>query len=464
MSLSNVVRLNSATWDWLFLEGLLGYSKLSSDHAKARTMRSFLLGLATLLSASAFAQQAPEWELLPDSPFHGYRSEDVFFVDAEYGWAVNGSGEVHRTTDSGDTWTHTDTLPGYARSTGFANRNKGWVGLLFSSNILFETMDGGLTFTDITSRIQPTVGGGICGMWVVDEQIAYGVGQYSGPAYLIKTTDGGQTWTSTDLSAYADTAVDVMFFDVDHGFIAAGGSGSVRVLETTDGGATWSIRHTSSVTGVWGWKLTFPTENVGYVSAEYGGSTSDGLVLKTTDGGQTWTEITIPNGGSLQGVGFLTPDIGWASGRGTTSVTTDGGQTWQQIALDGDINRFRFLGDSLGFAAGHQIYRLGPLVVSTEEPLAASVSGLESIAPNPSSGPVTITYRLARPGLATIAVYDLLGRTVARIDQGVRPAGRHVVMWEPSVEGWIPAAGTYIVRLQTEQGVSARLITLARRH
>jgi len=430
-------------------------------------MRFVLLCLALLFSATALAQQAPEWELLPNSPVEGYRSEDVFFVDAEYGWVVSGSGEVHRTTDSGETWTHTDTLPGYARSTGFADRNKGWVGLLFTSNILFETTDGGLSFTDITSRIQPSLGGGICGLWVVDEQIAYGVGQYSGPAYLIKTTDGGQTWASTDLGAYADTAVDVMFFDADHGFIAAGigglgGSGRLRVLETTDGGATWSIRHTSSVSGVWGWKLSFPTENVGYVSAEYGSSTSSGLVLKTTDGGQTWTEITIPNGGSLQGVGFLTPDIGWTSGRGVTSLTTNGGQTWQQIALDGGINRFRFLGDSLGFAAGHQIYRLGPLPVSAEEPSDALVSGLESIAPNPASGPVTITYRLARPGPASITVYDLLGRTVATFDQGVRPAGRHVVVWEPSTEGGTPAAGTYVARLRTEQGVSARLTTLTR--
>ncbi len=430
-------------------------------------MRSFLLGLALLLPFGAIAQQAPEWELLPNSPFDGYRSEDVFFVDDEYGWAVNGGGGVHRTTDGGDTWTHTDTLPGYARSTGFADRDKGWVGLLITSNILFETTDGGLTFNDITSRIQPSVGGGICGLWVVDEQIIYGVGQYSGPAYLIKTTDGGQTWASTDLGAYADTAVDVMFFDADHGFIAAGigglgGSGRLRVLETTDGGTTWSIRHTSSVSGVWGWKLSFPTENVGYVSAEYSSGTSTGLVLRTADGGQTWTEITIPNGGSLQGVGFLTPDIGWTSGRGTTSVTTDGGQTWQQIDLDGDINRFRFLGDSLGYAAGHQIYRLGPLLVSAEEPLHVLVSGLESIAPNPASGPVTITYRLARPGHATIAVYDLLGRLVTTLDQGVRPAGRHVVMWEPGVEGRLQAAGRYIVRLLTEEGSSAQLMTLNR--
>ena len=97
-----------------------------------------------------------------------------------------------------------------------------------------------------------------------------------------------------------------------------------------------------------------------------------------------------------------------------------------------------------------------------EEPLDALVSGLESIAPNPASGPVTITYRLARPGPATIAVYDLLGRLVTTLDQGVRPAGRHVVMWEPGAEGRLQAAGRYVVRLLTEEGSSAQLMTLNR--
>ena len=112
--------------------------------------------------------------------------------------------------------------------------------------------------------------------------------------------------------------------------------------------------------------------------------------------------------------------------------------------------------------AGQQIYRLGPLPVAVEQTSTPHAFGLESIAPNPASGPITITYHMARPGPATITVYDLLGRTVATLDQGVRSAGRHVVTWEPSNEGHAPAAGTYVARLQTEEGASAQLITLTR--
>ena len=87
---------------------------LLSYMAIAPTMRSFLLGLATILSASAFAQQAPEWELLPVSPLNGYRSEDIFFLDADNGWAVlgTGGGRVYRTTDGGDNWTNTSSPSG----------------------------------------------------------------------------------------------------------------------------------------------------------------------------------------------------------------------------------------------------------------------------------------------------------------------------------------------------------------
>ena len=208
-------------------------------------MRSLVISLAILLSASAFAQQAPEWELLPNSPFNGYRSEDVFFVDADNGWAVIGSGggRVYRTTDGGDNWKNTSNPNGYLRSTGFASSTKGWVGVLNSSARLYETNDGGFTMTDVTSRIQPSIPGGICGIWVVNDQIAYAVGQYNGPAYVIKTTDGGQTWASTDLTLYVDTLIDVYFFDELHG-LAIGGLGELtgaivpRIIGTDDGGAT----------------------------------------------------------------------------------------------------------------------------------------------------------------------------------------------------------------------------------
>src|SRR5690606_38992023 len=123
------------------------------------------------------------------------------------------------------------------------------------------------------------------------------------------------------------------------------------VLRTTDGGETWVRQFVSTGFGSeWGWKITFPTRQVGYVSVEYRTARSSGKVLKTIDGGLTWAEVEIPAGDpyrGLQGVGFLTEDLGWASGRGEASLTVDGGEHWQPFSsLDGRVNRFRFFGDS----------------------------------------------------------------------------------------------------------------------
>ena len=55
---------------------------------------------------------------------------------------------------------------------------------------------------------------GICGMSVVNEKVMYGAGtndpNLPGPG-LVKTTDGGATWTHTDLKQHADNLIDVRF-------------------------------------------------------------------------------------------------------------------------------------------------------------------------------------------------------------------------------------------------------------
>ncbi|MDX1420332.1 MAG: hypothetical protein R3181_10230 [Rubricoccaceae bacterium] len=422
--------------------------------------RLLLLALALLVLVPPALAQAPTWTLLSDSPSAG-RHEDLAFIDPETGWVVNGSGEVWRTLDGGQTWDETARLSGYLRSAGFASATKGWVGVLFSSTRLYETLDGGLTFTDISSRIQPAAPAGICGLWVVNDQVAYGVGEFGGPAFVVKTADGGQTWTSQSLSSLADTAVDVFFLDEQRGFIAAGVGGlnatsQVRVLATTDGGDTWTVRYTSARTGAWGWKLSFPTPEVGYVSAELNNFSTDGFALKTTDGGQTWEEVPIPGGGSLQGIGFATPEVGWTSGRGSSSVTTDGGETWEQISLDGSINRFRFY-DGVGYAAGGRVYKveLSPVAV---EPGADGATRLVQVAPNPAPGALTATYHLARTGPVHVAVLDVHGRTVAVLADGVEAAGTQVARWGAGAEGAAP--GAYLLRLQTEDGVWVRTVTL----
>ena len=80
------------------------------------------------------------------------------------------------------------------------------------------------------------------------------------------------------------------------------------------------------------------------------------------DGGLTWSEMVIPGSTALQGVGFVSEMTGWTSGRGTTSLTLDGGATWTEVdVLDGAVNRFHVLNDTLAYAFGHRIYKWSPV-------------------------------------------------------------------------------------------------------
>ncbi len=76
---------------------------------------------------------------------------------------------------------------------------------------------------------------------------------------------------------------------------------------------------------------------------------------------------------------------------------------------------------------------------------------LSSPFPNPFNSTTTIGYSLPAAGAVSLTVYDLSGREVARLADGVKPAGTHEAVW---VAGGI-SSGVYVVRL-VAGGVSAR--------
>ncbi len=78
--------------------------------------------------------------------------------------------------------------------------------------------------------------------------------------------------------------------------------------------------------------------------------------------------------------------------------------------------------------------------------------------PNPSSGAVTLRYRLAAPGAVRLAVYDVLGREVAVLANTTQPMGAHEVKLAESGL----AAGVYVVRLEAGGETLVRRVTLVR--
>ena len=78
--------------------------------------------------------------------------------------------------------------------------------------------------------------------------------------------------------------------------------------------------------------------------------------------------------------------------------------------------------------------------------------------PNPFAAQAQIRYEIGEAGPVRLAVYDALGRQVATLVDGVRPAGADVATFDARAL----AAGVYVVRLESAGASVSRLVTLAR--
>jgi photosystem II stability/assembly factor-like uncharacterized protein len=227
----------------------------------------------------------------------------------------------------------------------FLNANDGWGFTRFS---VVSTSDGGESwqirdssfdkiFTGI-SFLTPSLG------WVSTEN-----------AGLMKTTDGGLTWTSVALGEpYDQGRLDaVKFINPQTGWITLRVSGGEHILRTTDGGTTWNQQ--VYLDG----EPSLILRAIAAVDAQHtcvvgkgGAGEWDPLVWVTSNGGAVWEARTVDDPHGMTDVEFIDADNGWVVGK-FIHRTTDGGATWTVQETPrlwfGDID---FVDSSTGWAVG----------------------------------------------------------------------------------------------------------------
>ncbi len=421
---------------------------------------------------------AQTWQTLSNVPILT-RYNDVYFVSAQLGWIVNGSGHVYRTTDGGASWQKQfDKSGAHFRSVGFFDAQNGWAGNVgpgeFSATdttTLYRTQDAGQTWSPMNTFIGPKPRG-LCGMHVVNDSVICAVGRVRGPAFFARTIDRGQTWQAQDMSAYAAGLIDVYFFHPDTG-IAVGltnvthNNSSGVVLYTNDGGKTWVKRFTTTRAGEWCWKISFPSRKVGYVSLQRN-SASPIYILKTTDGAETWQEKLFSSSYYfVQGIGFVDARNGWIGGNSSfpSYQTKDGGETWQSAGFGTSMNRVRFWGDTLGYAVGRVVYKYTKPATAVaarahETPYAFA---LAQNFPNPISvrdlgnASTTIRFHLPQRSSVTIKVFDVIGREITQLLQETRETGEHMVHWDAADrEGNAVPSGIYFYSVRANDFTATR--------
>jgi photosystem II stability/assembly factor-like uncharacterized protein len=441
-------------------------------------------------TASIVGDRQLRWRAT-NAPVASSRTDDVWFLNADVGWAVNSNGQIIKTTNGGASWTeqHHDEAV-YWRCIGFASPQRGWVGSLTPGATLFETIDGGQIWRP-TTMLPANAPQAICGISVVNENVVFASGTNfpNRPPRMMKTTDGGRTWIAWEMRTWADILIDCFFTSPTTGWVVGGKTdqavptrANVRpvVLKTNDGGVSWT-NHAADIAfpaGEWGWKIFFVNERIGFVSLE---NFQEGAVLKTVDGGASWVRLPINDpqrNANLEGVGFIDEMHGWVGGWGdanferrSTSETSDGGLTWQDANHVGlAINRFRFIGNpvQVGYASGETVYKY------SAEPSPASLSAkpsrgmlLNSLGVIESVHRVefSITIPFGAKRLA-IRIWDRFGDEVRRLIDEREPApGERLVQWDRTDDGGSPLpGGHYICRVTVDSLSESRLLRIVSTH
>ncbi len=103
---------------------------------------------------------------------------------------------------------------------------------------------------------------------------------------------------------------------------------------------------------------------------------------------------------------------------------------------------------------------LGVVVV---EPALPADYALQQNHPNPFNSSTTVEYTLLKPGMVTVQVLDLLGKTVATLDQGIRQAGMRRLHWSARDDaGQEMPSGFYFLRLTAPGFSQSRKMLLLR--
>ncbi len=198
----------------------------------------------------------------------------------------------------------------------------------------------------------------------------------------------------------------------------------------------------------------------------------------TADGGATWMDVESnlggPDGPSVRCVDIVPGeevDL-WLTGTSTGIYSTvwrgPGQVTWVQEAPETIGNAvvddlMVRLSDRKVVAGTHGRGIYSVIVPATTDVPVASSTFLGQNVPNPFNPVTEISFSLTAAGQARLAVYDISGRLVRVLWDGVREYGDHTVSWDGTdTGGRSVGAGVYLYRLEYGGVVEQRKMTLVR--
>ncbi len=373
------------------------------------------------MATSAVAQ----WQ--KDSLLGSDNLRSLFFISDRIGFVIScdltqsswSNNQLLKTTDGGATW----NAPGMfselcAPSVFFASNDIGYFAPSGSSNSVArniqKTTDGGTTW----DAAGPAILSGsefveTQALYFINDAVGFAVNSESPANTIRKTIDGGKSW-SLLYSFPANIYVSSIIFTSSETGYAVGYDrtmtpGNHLMMKTTDGGNTWTTINSQYAL----LSVVFPSPEKGYAVG------FNGTIVYSNDAGESWNipASTDENQQTLRSVFCTDDNTCFAVGdNGTIMRTTDGGATWRK-QISGTTRHLT----SVACPDNHTCFAVG----DSSTILKTTTGGETGVLPDeqaarrisiyPSNSAFTIRLASVLHN-ASMSVWNLFGQRVRRID------------------------------------------------
>jgi photosystem II stability/assembly factor-like uncharacterized protein len=341
------------------------------------------------------------------------------------------------------------------------------------------------TVTDLTSKTGTVEN--LYGIYFINASTGWAVGANS---KIIKTTDGGQTWTSQTPAIAGYGLRSVFFVNAMLGYVVTNAAPTspewASSWKTTDGGTSWSyditfpvntnntgVYYTSAAKGIvsndvyteyyfnTGWiSKLFSSNDVWFADANNGCICGGTSVMVTTDGNATWNTKTA---GAISNCNFksvypISASTFICVGSNPNNSekffkTTDGGTTWNMKTnpTGASCLKVRFGNSTTGYAVGNS----GAIARTTD-----AGDSWTSV----NSGKSSVLYSVSCPPNSSVAYIAGAGGVILKISDAALPVELSSFTAAPSQGGillnWRTATEMNNYGFEIERNVSSRTGTI----
>jgi len=285
--------------------------------------KNYLLMMAFIVIPQLITAQ---WNMVRFDEFNYFTKIETMSPDASVSFGIlsqNPNSFMMRTNDGGVTWDSLDLIVSgneYMIScVNFTDTQNGFAGgIRNGTQALIKTDDNGSSWFDVTPN--PSIAFQITGISFVDPQNGFAADQTK----VYHTSDGGISWVNFTPGM---AIKDIGFPSVNVGYSCGRINQDAAVMKTINGGQTWSTVLTAVIpffTSSSMQKIDVVSQDAVFVSGQY-----SSRIFKSLNGGATWDTLNVAAVFEIMDFDFITELQGHlVSGMGEIFRSEDGGLSW----------------------------------------------------------------------------------------------------------------------------------------